>query len=642
MQLTRPIGQYGLTLFSFIILAVNTIFFIQDRPEDKSWIYYTLTFVLCAVLSTLSLLKSPKREKEKPINWINGIGLLVLISLNLFIIFQNYSHHILWLDEYTHAIFANYNPAQAAASQQQPILGYLFSKSITQILGYSIFAVRILAIAPYLTAIILTGFWGLRLGGGIAFLILFANLTATNGVLNYVSLEGRSVALALMCLSILMHSWLEHQKYPHRWNAVFLMVAAYFFMISVGFQAWLVILTLIFIQIITWLKTSERKWLTSSLALLASFILYLPILVFLTLVAKNLSYTQVNPLERIFTIPENLIKEMFMFYVPNYQLILFVILFAALAISFFKTKSTVNQKRYWYLGLSFYLIFPLFFIWIFHSFINWYTNEWYRATFLFITLSIASIGISRMPGKSSILCSLAISIILWPTYLRSDLYKRVLSYRPNWEKLYSKIAQAESTDTRIYVAGTCNTDESWWCYNMFIGAEFYKSHINIDDIPSRQSNTHFDTTLNLNDNGMVYDFKNPFEGSKKIVVVIFSYNKDTSWLDTQTSLRYEKNGFEAEHFNEFITIKSTQPLDAKTGIKNILKWIVQNMPKDISNFYYFELLVRISVIEGDYKEANYWLNQMLAVPDFLEATKRHSRGNELITKLRQLIEKNDL
>ena len=143
LRLSRPLATGLVFAFSISVAILNNMSLIIHGDPSPIWWYYSIIFNLCGGLVGWVWRSSPRNSL--PLIW--GKKELVVLILILWLIMhlslQSADDHIMWLDEYTHAIQALREPGNGSTAQQQPILSYLVSYSFIKIIGTTMTAIRL-------------------------------------------------------------------------------------------------------------------------------------------------------------------------------------------------------------------------------------------------------------------------------------------------------------------------------------------------------------------------------------------------------------------------------------------------------------------------------------------------------------------
>jgi hypothetical protein len=119
----------------------------------------------------------------------------------------------------------------------------------------------------------------------------------------------------------------------------------------------------------------------------------------------------------------------------------------------------------------------------------------------------------------------------------------------------------------------------------------------------------------------------PFEGKKKFILVIASFSIENDWpLPFDGSQVLNSDGFQAIRIGDFSLVESHEAMEARVGIIAGLEWMIRNFSSSTKGIYSYELLIRCYASTGDLKRAQYWLQQMKAIPNFMKSIESNDFG----------------
>lgn len=640
MFLKKSFSNYVVTTVCVTIAIAVLIIYKAVNINSLIAKIYLFSFLSCGILSVFLLAKAPVVEKPIKVKKLEVLTLTLLVLGCLFVSLSEMDNHHFWLDEYTHAIMASNNPFDGSAMQQQPLLGYLWSKLLITIFGQTIEVVRMTSTIPYLCSIFILGLLGLRHKGGYFFLALFIIFHLTNGIMRYVSIDARSIGTALLFMSIAFNAWLECQETPHPVNCTFFGLSVFIFLNSVGLQPTLMIAFMLIIHVFFWILYKERIWLFLALGMVFALVAYFPIQLYISYIAHNMGYFNLSLWDRVLSKRPFPFDALYSFWLPNNDFIIGSVALVTILWIWLKHPWTLRQKKYWFLAMLFFLIFPLIFEWIFYLFINWNVMPWYRSCFIAFFIFLFSFALARFSKdwKLSFIPALCFLLLTFSPGL--EMYHELMSQRDDWKMLNREIHRLYPEDNwTAYITGLCDTNTSWWCQSIFVGAEFFPPSFSFERTPGVMSREFKFFHPYLSDNAMIENFLVPYK-KKRYVLAVLAKNIEIPLLPSEygLNLKDEEDGFKAFRVNNFIVVSSTKPVEKKDGILNILKWIIRHSPQRPAFYYPYELLIHNLTLLGKKDEARMWLEELKTIPGFIEATKNNNNAPKKILSLEKIVE----
>lgn len=599
-------------------------------------LYETYNIILLTVLagvSWYSLLRSPPEHptwENRLTSW-HWLGLFLALTVVLFVFVPYVPNHNIAMDNHSHAIFSMDRPMSGGAAQQQPPLGYLASHFFQRVVGLNLVALQMNAALPFILSFVIFGWIGLRLRNGLAFLLVFTTLTATNGVLLYSFLEARPLSIALFSLALFSAAWIEALQYDKRVplpTLIALALSAYYFQLSIGFQPVVIMGALTLIHGILWLRAKERRWLELGGALAAAIFLFLPVHLYISWIALKLHYFHTEPskqllggLKQHWDILSNYFK----------QLAFWPVLVFVLAVSLYSLKKT-QQRTYWVLGFLFLILTPLLHTFLF-SFINWYHPTRYYTCLVALGLVLISLALTRLPRWWSWALAIVVSASVMKYNERDRIYLEAYHIRPKWQEVYKSIvATAKDRPFRVYVLGECLVSEFAYCNPNFIGLELFAPKEMYDSFPGRYVQALKDNRFGY-DNGMVKDLLSPHTEPKVFYLVIENFAHELDAITDDPAAAYE-----VRHVENFLVVSSRNPLPFPNGVGALLEYAATRVPYDARNFYLHESLLRFYILTKNQAAVDRWAKDFEANAPLQASFQVSDKSRKRLTEIRFYIE----
>lgn len=607
--------------------------------------YYTFIYLLMAAASYFLWKRSPDFDYKDKLSKRNKILLACLMLFLLILILYLSQSHFTWVDEYSQATLSLYNPIQGAISQQQPAMGYIFTHYVFKYFGFTLFNLRLLAIIPFVCSIYVLSRTLLSLRRNMLSVFLLCFLFYMNGIMSFVSMEARPLALSILGLSVIVASithFLDPRTQRH-WSIFIQLICSFFFFLNtLGFQPIVLSIFTIILFMTCGLLLKNKKFSDISIAGIFSLILFYPIQISNSSVAREMGFLKSNPLKNIFSLPQDFSTNLLEFWSIGYSGLLIFFFFALIIFSYFSTARKNKLKAVWLICFCLYLLFPPICYWVYHIFIDWFLSIRYFSTYIALSIFLFILGLSSLNQKINHIFYISTVVAVLFFSNKSSSYLQSANMRLNWgQTLKENTFPLKDLRWRGYMLGTCQYDDSLSCSDVFVGAEFFLSSIQVQNLPSRFLNNSFFRDQHLIDNGMLHDFVYPFS-DKRIIISFSKYYDDvdinTVWPEIhQESSSFHSNGFSAKRKNNFIIVQSSEPLGAKEGIKKFLEWQTIHMPKTLAHMYPYELLIRIYMLEGETAKADSLLKRITEMPNFSIQYTLKRRFRTKIEYLAQLI-----
>ena len=608
------------------------VFIRYVHKVDALWIYHTLLLISFLGIVTCkdsikSLFLNPPRINKAHLT-------LIIISLFVFsfLTLMSYDDVNLWLDEYTHAQNSQGNVIVGSARQQQPPGGYILSAFIGNMLGFEKIAIKLTGFIPMLVSLYV--FQVLFIGKRNFWLysLLITTFFIIDFDVRYLSLEGRPVANGVMSLSFCALAIKVFLQEDSKNNLMVFAFCNYLFLTSLGLQPVFLLFSFGVSLLLFYLYKKEmfKNNIRLALAVLIPALLFIPIqlnIIMRALIKQKFNDSFISGVHlwlNEFTLMH--LKGYFGNpYMPKYWIISILLLSFLLFIKNFKRHNYIAHVLVFSL-----LIWLLIFDFSFNVFIQWPLHRYYFSCYYILVNVLLFFVISRHL-KSSFLKIFVVLLVLFVSTSMDTRrrYKDAISGRLDWEAVYNRVLLEHRSD-RIYVLGNCFPDVDGWCINRMIGLSFYSDN---KLIANGYDVGHYDYSLRLQDNGMIYDLKNIFE-KKKISILIPNFNFPYENMMAKS----KEYGYRVESYQGFLIITTEKRDFLQKSVPIALEWIVTETRKSPERYYPYTLLIGYYYIHKDYERLEYWYNELMSIKNFKNKMNQSSSGQRRLKGIKSLLE----
>lgn len=589
----KPISAY-INTFMMSLWAISLALSVKSPSlQDPYSLSIVFVHLILMIISWIILIKVPEERSIWNVSKLN-LGLLMLLTLIVYYVFHQFSgQHQLWLDEYTHSIISIKNPISGSSDQQQPPLGYVWFYITNSLLGLSVRSLRYAAALPFCLGFIFFGLAGLRRGRSWPFLLIFCSLILCNSLMLFSFLDARSTTIGILNLSILVLAWVEcsDSSLPFGWaKKLLLFSSSCLFLEAIGFQAPVILLAITIIHFFSWKIFGIQRFLSISKIFFLSLLFFLPEQLYLVKIAAQSGFLSVFPYIDKVHFFKDFSDHLFHTYIINHSYHVFIFVVLGLVLYLFQNYQNLQKRNAIFLFLSFLILTPLLQEILFSAFIRWQFNYRYRVCFIILTLWLSSMVLSEIKTrlKPVAIVLLSFCIFIFSQELRDKYYGYSISYRPNWEEVYTYINKEFSNkDYRAYAIGECTLENLFHCNNLPVGLEFYIPPDHLDRFGSAFQRASINSFFN--DNGITYD---SLHSMNKVLILIIERS------DPITVEIPQSNDFSVQQTEDFVIVSSRLPLETRTGLGEILKFSTTFIKLSPRSLYLYELLLRHYLVTG--------------------------------------------
>lgn len=618
-----------LVLLGFIFFGVMNILVLFAQEEEISGYFFyhsciVLFFIFLGLWSFVRF-EFPQEKSEKGSFFLMGI----VVSLFVLSTLRYYEIPHLWLDEYTQLIRSIKNPMQSA-EEQQPPGGYVLSAFLAKVMGLSKLTARLTGLIPMTLSLFYFLVAAARASYLLPFSFLFLSFYALDSDVVYLSLEGRSVALGVMSMSLSLLSLVELIKLPTKMTLIFFFFSCYLFFTSVGLQPPFILGLLFLLNMFFLKKGLAHKY--AAFALAGAGLLFSPLQLYTLKLATEAKKFNPNYLEKFKNALTSLEGESFLRYLlPDSLGYVWGIplLVSIISVGFLLKR----ERRSWtILGTFFFLLFPFVFHLSFYFLVNWYLNRWYFSCFLilssfFICFVVSRLRWFRINYTLSILSSIAL-LLFFPAKAN---YKGMVNWRPDWERVYK--TSVVPGPQRIYVMGYCN-EVSWWCYDIFVGLELFEKH---NESKGRGFYRDLLPASYLQDSGIIVDAINLTEKVKVTVVVPLEEIPTNLDLSIQGHQKYNMRAID-----KFLIFETNGPISLQDEASELLEYMILKLPQKFEYYFPYIELIWLKAYQKKNEDVKFWYNKLMNLDGFQERALKHPRGEGILSELNILLEGSEL
>ena len=605
----------------------------------KTFQFYDFYFVVTVLLALIYYIFGIFQDRSKfSFNFkdyrFKYFYIFCCISIYSYFTYSQFFSAPMWMDEYTHMLSAYQNLIHSAAIQQQPPGGYALTKLLCDLFGNTLISARLTGFIPMFLTLVLALFNFLK-NKSFYPISTFLTLIFINMVdLRYIALEGRSVGFGFFGFALYLSSLFYLQKKPNYKNTIHLVFTTFLFLNSVGLQpASIVLLVLGFSFIIAIFKKNK----TATLSLISTSIgifAFIPIIKYIIKVSSSMGKFTHNYYELFVRWYEAISFHTFLKYFKigfnGYYLEIFLASALIISLIFKLIKKQISREEK--------LLFSFFLLWVFcfeigyNLLVNWPLQHWYYTIIYLIIILLLIFQIKSMNNKLKYLFLTSIFIISSYSSVTKK-YKNYTEWRPDWNRVYEYLAEKPASQ-ETFVMGHCMM-HILWCYNFFIGSEFYNDK-NPNFVSQGYIRTNKYSTSEFEGNGMVTSLLRD-KTSKTFAIVIRKDHKFHKFYKNLENIDYPD--IEVRNFNQFVVIKSLKSKPLQDHMVKFLEYYNTIVPNDPTNYISFILLAWYYHYAKLPKDRDRTIDSLLKLKSFVWHLKQNQKGMIMYNGLMRIYKK---